>query len=223
MRLRGFRFYLMRPGSTRWLIAKEAAYGGRVTEPVRRVSPHQPPRPARSKPGEMVGGDRMSPQRHNYAPVYAEHLRRFVGRPVTLVEVGILRGTGLAIWSDLFPRGRIIGLDLDLANFENNRPALESAGAFAIDNVEVHEFDQFDCTPESVATLLRGRQIDILIDDGVHLNETILNTFKAMRPHLRQECVCFIEDNDKVADELKQLAPDFDVFSKGEMTVLSRV
>jgi hypothetical protein len=222
MKKQGWRFYVMRTGSVRWLIEKEAVYGGRVTEPIRRISAHDHRLPSARKYHEMAGGDRMSPVHHNYASFYAEYLRQFIGRPIVLVEVGILRGTGLAIWSDLFPRGRVIGLDLDLSNFQKNEQNLRHTGAFATNNVETHEFDQFDCNAESMADILRGDRIDIFIDDGVHLDETIKNTFKAVLPHLRQRCVCFIEDNDTVANQLRSLASGFVVQSKGEMTILSR-
>ncbi len=69
----------------------------------------------------MRGGDRMSPLRHNYGRYYEHALRPFVGREdVTLVELGILTGIGLAVWTDLFPHGRIIGLDIDLSHFAQN-------------------------------------------------------------------------------------------------------
>jgi hypothetical protein len=210
------------PGSARWLIAKEHAYGGWVQERIGRTSPHDPRSPERLRTGLMVGGDRMSPRTHNYASQYANHLRRFIGQRITFIEVGILRGTGLAIWSDLFPTGRIIGLDIDLSNFRKNEQTLRRAGAFAANNVEVHEFDQFVCDAEIVANILKGDQIDVFIDDGYHSNEAQTNTFKAVLPHLKQQCVYFIEDNDTVADQIKSLAPGFALESHGQMTILSR-
>jgi hypothetical protein len=225
MKMKLHRLFLpfLRPGGVRWLIAKEQAYGGRVDNiPVGRISPHDPRSPERLKIGRMVGGDRMSPEAHNYSPYYAKHLHRFIGRPITLVEVGILRGTGLAIWSDLFPTGRVFGLDIDLSNFKHNEENLKRAGAFSADNVEVHEFDQFACNPENVASILQGRQIDVFIDDGFHSNEAQIHTLKAVLPHLASECVYFVEDNDTVADQLQSLAPDFALESYGRMTILSR-
>lgn len=61
----------------------------------------------------MIGGDRML--HHGYAKKYAEYLLPFLNRvqPVTVLECGILRDTGIAIWCDLFQEGRIIGLDID--------------------------------------------------------------------------------------------------------------
>ena len=75
----------------------------------------------------MMGGDRML--HHGYGPTYARYLQPFVGaRNLTVAEFGILNGTGLAIWCDLFTDARVIGLDIDLSHFEGNRSALERRG-----------------------------------------------------------------------------------------------
>ena len=105
-------------GSWEWLALTESHYGGFKVG---------------SATGENRGGDRMSPFYHGYGETYAEFLKPFLAnrmKRITLVEVGILNGSGLAIWCDLFPNARVIGLDLDLSNFERNRPFLESKGAF---------------------------------------------------------------------------------------------
>jgi hypothetical protein len=211
-----------RPGSARWLIDTERKYGGHVIGIVRRtVSPHDPRPKEELKNGGMVGGDRMAPSAHGYSVHYARHLHKFSG-PVVVVEVGILRGTGLAIWSDLFQEGQVIGLDIDLSHFKDSKSKLIKSGAFSTNNVEVHEFDQFTCTPETFDKILNGRKVDIYIDDGFHTDETILNTFKAIRPHLQRRCVCFIEDNQTVATTLLRLDGSFNVESRGLLTILSR-
>jgi hypothetical protein len=138
------------------------------------------------------------------------------------VEVGILRGAGLAIWSDLFPDGRIIGLDIDLSHFRSSEGSLKRSGAFASNNVEAHEFDQFTCTEATLGSILRGASIDVFIDDGFHAEEPVLNTFKAVLPHLSDDCVCFIEDITTVAPQLSRSSPGFSVEQHGELTILSR-
>merc|ERR1719335_1564206 len=77
------------------------------------------------------GGDRM--KNHHYAPFYAKYLTKYLeGRKSTeaptIVEFGILTGTGLAMWSDLFPDSSIFGFDLDPQNFELNRKHLKDRG-----------------------------------------------------------------------------------------------
>merc|ERR1712224_482013 len=96
------------------------------------------------------GGDRMSDgvgddgePYHNYAPVYAEYLSKFVldKTTPTLVEVGILTGSGLAMWEDVFPESHIYGFDIDTSTFEKNLDQLRSLG-FNGTHVKVATMDQ---------------------------------------------------------------------------------
>jgi hypothetical protein len=117
-------------GSFDWLALTEARYGGlQLTRDCR-------------------GGDRMSPHYHNYGRCYAQFLKPFIAvpcaPPLILVEVGIFRGSGLAIWCDLFPNARVIGLDIDLSNFEGRRKRLEAMGAFRNNAPELFAFDQLN-------------------------------------------------------------------------------
>jgi len=133
----------------------------------------------------MTGGDRMF--HHGYAAAYSAHLRPFLLRGderLTIVEIGILKGTGLALWSALFPNADIIGLDIDLSHTEGNLDFLKSRGAFANRPPELHIFDQLEHGPSRIAEILRGRKIDLCIDDGYHSKRAILKTAEAVFPHL---------------------------------------
>lgn len=214
---------MLAKGSMSWLIASELMYGGYHNDvPRRKVSIHDLRTADELRQGGMIGGDRMSPFRNGYGRFYAKYLNDFVvaKSPVVFTEVGILKGTGLAIWSDLFPNGSIIGLDIDLSYTKNNLPLLEAKGAFANKNVELHEFDQYSCSPESVDSFLKGRKIDVCIDDGVHSDKAILNTFKAIYPHLSDRFVYFVEDNYTVHEKFGELRDVSVVESVGMFTVL---
>ena len=168
----------------------------------------------------MIGGDRMSRFHHGYSPIYARYIRPLVGRPVILVEVGILKGTGLATWSDLFPEGRVIGLDIDLGHIQANMPILTALGAFKNRNILLHEFDQFADNRALLGTILGDTKIDVVIDDGFHSDEAILTTLKSILPYLARSFVYFIEDNVTVASAIAVAYPQFSVASFGEITVL---
>ena len=164
------------------LIEIETRLGG-----VHRVPPgiHSPLDP-REKFGNMRGGDRMV--LHGYADIYAKHLIRFIGQSPVIVEIGVLKGTGLKMWRRLFPQSRIIGLDIDLSNC-----ALSDN-----DNIELYEFDQFK--PDM--SFLKSDKADIVIDDGCHIDEAILKTWEAFKPHLADSYVYFVEDNVPIQDQL---------------------
>jgi hypothetical protein len=151
------------PGSFEWLALTEKLYGGLQLAALNQ------------------GGDRISHRLHNYGRCYAQFLKPFVGvfDRLTLVEVGILKGSGLAIWCDLFPKARVIGFDIDLSNFQGNRKTLEQLGAFKKNTPELYSFDQLNATKaQTVLKEALGKEcIDVAIDDGCHSIESIEITF----------------------------------------------
>lgn len=145
-----------------------------------------------------IGGDRMSMKYHGYSIPYSYYLQKFSEvcskkRPV-IVEVGVLRGVGLAIWCDLFPEARVIGLDLDPGIFLANKENLIEMGAFKKNDPEIHYFDQFEDNRLSLEDVLQGDVVDVVIDDGAHTEEAILKTASSIQPYLSDEFLYFVED-----------------------------
>ncbi len=217
------KFSISSPGTIEWFIGTEIKYGGIETNvPRNKVSPKDPRTKEQISLGGMVGGDRML--HHGYAEKYSEYLLPYVKKcnPVTVVEFGILKGTGLAIWCDLFQNGRILGLDIDLSHINGNMDSLKNLGAFKKNQPELYVFDQFLDNTEYLSTILKGDSIDICIDDGFHSIESILSTMRSTLPYLADEFVYFIEDNEDVHREIKRLYPDLLVENKGHFTIVSR-
>ena len=188
-----------------WLKKTEEHFGGlQKNVPRHTVSKHDPRSSIEIKKGGMTGGDRMT--QHGYAKYYAKHLSKFVDnqtKSYTILECGILKGTGLATWSTLFPNATIIGLDIDLTHTKNNLDFLKSKGAFENSKLELYEFDQFIDNKSYIKEILQGRKLDIVIDDGFHSDFTILNTLECLTPHLSDNFCYFIEDNKTVYPKLK--------------------
>ncbi len=209
-------------GSEEWLVRAEKRFGGRVVNvPRRKVSPFDPRSEEQIKKGGMVGGDRM--EWHGYATVYSRFLAKFLRSRFcsgTLVEVGILKGTGLAIWCDLLPDWRIIGLDIDLSHFNANLADLKRRGAFKRNSPECFEFDQLYHDTDKLGSILEGDHVDIVIDDGLHSNEAILTTLDSIMPHLANEFVYFVEDNPNIYETLGHLYSQFRVHPYGALTVI---
>ncbi|MBT6709385.1 MAG: hypothetical protein HOB21_05145 [Candidatus Marinimicrobia bacterium] len=210
------------PGTEDWLINTEIKYGGIHTNvPRTKVSPKDPRSEKQLLIGGMIGGDRML--HHGYASNYSKYLIPFVmrGKPLTLVEIGILKGTGLAIWCELFKNGRILGFDIDLEHINKNMKNLKKIGAFQNNHPELYEFDQFLDNTELIGGLLKGDKIDICIDDGYHSNSSILNTMKNIIPYLADEFVYFVEDNKEVHKEIRKLYPKYFIVNEGYLTIVS--
>lgn len=213
------------PGNLRWLIETEQKYGGYIDGLPRRVMSKHHDSHSRAKLERrlMQGGDRML--FHDYAKTYARYLAPFVSsspsHSLTLIELGILKGTGLAIWCDLFESGRIIGLDIDLEYFNANMDNLKGLGAFANNIPELHHFDQYEDNRKYLGDILGDDKIDIFIDDGVHDPEAIMKTMECVIPYLSDQFVYFVEDNKWVHLQIRQNYPDFAVASYGRLTVVT--
>jgi hypothetical protein len=212
------------PGSHEWLVLSEMMYGGIQKRGARwkddsQIAEHTPI-------CDCIGGDRMSPHHHAYGRSYAEFLVPFLARrsaQLTVAEIGIFNGNGLARWCDLFPAARVLGLDLDLSNFEANRPKLEQLGAFSKNRPELHPFDQLDvhAAHDRMQCILDGAKVDIAIDDGHHSIRSIEITFEALHPHLAENFVYFIEDNFDTCDLVAPKYPQYRWHQRGELTVVT--
>jgi len=213
------------PGSAKWLVSKEMQYGGMHTNvPRKTVSPLDPRSPEEIRSGGMTGGDRM--MHHAYAKSYARNLKPWISvrerNQVVLCEVGILRGTGLAIWCDLFPKGKVVGLDIDLSNIKQNLNFLRGRGAFSCNQPELHQFDQLKPNNKILKKIFSEQSIDICIDDGLHSDEAVLNTFASLNPFLSDQFVYFVEDSFTAGRAIKRNYPDYTVGESGELTVVTR-
>jgi hypothetical protein len=150
----------------------------------------------------------------HYFDVYHRHLRRFVGRPVTVVEVGIYSGGSLPMWREYFGLGcHIHGIDI-----------MPECMAYAGPQVTVHTGDQAD---RRFWADFRKQVpvVDILIDDGGHEPEQQTVTLEEMLPHLAPGGVYICEDIHGTKNEFSEcvhaLADTLNEFDSREPNVLS--
>ena len=161
---------------------------------------------------------------HGYAVHYERFLKSYVqnrDQRLVICEVGILNGSGLAIWCDLFPNSRVIGLDIDISIAERNMDNLLKLGAFSDNSPELHKYDQLIDSTELLDEILDGDRIDIFIDDGAHFDDAIRTTMRSVLPHLSDPFVCIVEDNADVHRKLELEYPKFPLFVDGELTVIT--
>lgn len=209
-------------GSADWLALCELKMGG-LQKYVKRnkVSDYDPRTQEKILEGGMTGGDRMI--HHNYSKVYERYLRSFINQAdsLNILECGILKGTGLAVWSELFPTAHLIGLDIDLNHTKSNLDFLRGIGAFENNTLSLLNFDQFAPDTTELGELLGPQNLHIIIDDGFHSDETILNTMRVLKPFFAENFVYFAEDNSTVFPKIKNEFPEFIVESFGQMTVIT--
>jgi len=199
----------------------EHHFGGMHTVEVDYVGSHI----RESMPGGVArqsirsrGGDRMRVKKvfgggnvkNQYARTYASLLWPIISckKQMTICEIGILKGSGLALWNNLFPNSRLIGLDIDTKNFFSNFETLKALGAFrnSLLNTEervgecdlnIFSFDSWN-KKASELTLIKyfGEKvgIDFCVDDGDHQSIPQINNLELILPYLSNNFLYLIED-----------------------------
>jgi hypothetical protein len=119
----------------------------------------------------------------HYFEIYDRHFRKFVGRDLRLLEIGIFSGGSLEMWRSYFgDQCYIYGVDIaDVCRvYENSKTSV-----FIGDQEDRSFWKQFKRSVPPV---------DILIDDGGHTFGQQIVTFEEMLPHIRPGGVYVCED-----------------------------
>ncbi|MFV8279923.1 CmcI family methyltransferase [Christiangramia marina] len=125
---------------------------------------------------------------HFYTPHYQRHFRKYRFKKINLFEIGVggydnpyIGGNSLRMWKSFFPFARIFSIDLyDKSFLQENR-------------IKLFQGSQVD--EEFLYQVVRDiKKIDIIIDDGSHLNEHVISTFKLLFPKLKIGGYYVIED-----------------------------
>jgi hypothetical protein len=197
------------------LIALEKQFGGKYTVQKRSRSSLYRGLDENFYSATHTGGDRMLD--HGYAKHYAKVLPE---NPNTIVEMGILRGTGLALWSILYPDARIVGLDIDVSHFADNFDNLLGLGAFPGKPPEVIQFDELCMDSwDDLKVVLPAGSVDLWIDDAMHDTNSVVYAAKRARRYMARGGVYVIEDNE---DAFASLQADFanKIYQSGRFTAV---
>lgn len=125
---------------------------------------------------------------HDYTPNYHAMFARFRQRPVRVLEIGVggygepdKGGESLATWRDYFPQGRIVGIDIQRKTMDLGP------------RVRICQGSQVDA--EFLAQIVREEgPFDLIIDDGSHQNEHVIESFRLLFPTLAPGGIYAVED-----------------------------
>lgn len=118
---------------------------------------------------------------HWYTPHYQRYFQPLKGKRLNLLEIGVGGGESLRMWKAYFRKSRIVGIDLyDKTCFCENR-------------IDIRQCDQTDSELLHRLSNEFG-DFDIVIDDGSHLNEHVITTFRVLFPLLRPSGIYVVED-----------------------------
>ncbi|MCU9846394.1 hypothetical protein OEZ60_00045 [Defluviimonas sp. WL0024] len=125
---------------------------------------------------------------HHYTPVYHRLFGHLRNRPVRLLEIGVggfqdedRGGHSLAMWRDYFPNGEITSLDIHKKTIDLG-PRVKIFQGSQIDEAFLREIQDE-----------RG-PFDIIIDDGSHRNDHVLESYRILWTGLTPGGYYAIED-----------------------------
>lgn len=125
---------------------------------------------------------------HWYARHYKKHFQHLRKRKLAILEIGVggdedpLRGgESLRMWQDYFPRGMIYSIDIQEKRLPREK------------RIKIFKGSQAD--EKFLRNVARETgALDIIIDDGSHVNEHVIKTFKTLFPFLKNGGIYAIED-----------------------------
>ncbi len=118
----------------------------------------------------------------HYFEIYERYFSRMRGEAINVVEIGIGDGGSLQMWQKYFgSKAKIFGVDISTHAFQDDDDITYICG------------DQNDDFFLTSLPKLTG-PIDILIDDGSHINSHQIKTFELLFPHIRQGGIYLCED-----------------------------
>lgn len=118
-----------------------------------------------------------------YLDVYEKYLFDFIDSDINLLEIGVKNGQSLRVWKEYFQKAKIFGLDIDprCKKFEEDR--IEILIGSQSDRKLIESF---------LSTLNNG--LDVIIDDGSHINELTIKSFEILFDRLNEGGIYIIED-----------------------------
>jgi demethylmacrocin O-methyltransferase len=135
--------------------------------------------------GEIYGTDKVESR---YLPIYETYFRKLRRKRIKLLEIGVggyddpsVGGNSLRMWKKYFHFGKIFSIDIC------DKSALQESRLQIFKGSQVDE-KFLDNVITEIGTP------DIIIDDGSHICEHIITTFKLLFPKLKDGGIYVIED-----------------------------
>ena len=121
---------------------------------------------------------------HTYIPVYQKLFEPYQNKNIKILEVGISTGSSLILWSKYFSNAEIHGADIQFEELKRDQLNLHT-------KLKLHLGDS---TKKTFTETLDN--YDIIIDDGSHVPEDQISTYKNLIGKLNDGGIYIIEDID---------------------------
>jgi hypothetical protein len=137
---------------------------------------------------------------HSYIELYETLLNKKRYSAKNILEVGVQRGGSIRLWHDYFENATIYGLDVNLS-YDSilNEPRIKVLLADAYDEKFFKN------------NFLEKIQFDMMLDDGPHSLESMIQFIKLYSQVLADDGILIIEDVQSIEwlDELRNAVPEY--------------
>lgn len=149
---------------------------------------------------------------HSYIEVYEEILSPYRADAKNVLEIGLMSGESLRMWSEYF-FGKVYGMDCDIKPIGGMADLTHTIAAGY--NVIIGDA----ANPFDVAKHFLGMKLDVVIEDANHDFKQQLDIYGNMKPYLSKGGIYIIEDVQDI-DKTGQYFERID--SEKEITILDR-
>jgi len=152
---------------------------------------------------------------HSYLQVYQQLFNKKKETAVNVLEIGICHGGSIKLWNDFFTNATVHGLDI--------KP-IEKVWEAIKNNEKIKLYtstDAYDYNFFTTNFLDKNIKFDILIDDGPHTLESMIQFIKLYSQIMKDDGILVIEDvqsldwidalQNEVPDHLKQFTNTYDL------------
>lgn len=124
---------------------------------------------------------------HNYVEQYDLFFKSLKDAPITLLEIGFYHGSSAYLWDEYFthPNAQLHHIDIDKNCYRYTNKLSPKSFLHMVDQSNSDQLTQFAS---------QIGEFDIIIDDGSHIVEHQIISFKALFPFLKPGGVYIIED-----------------------------
>lgn len=116
-----------------------------------------------------------------YLDWYEKYFQEYKDLPANILEIGVRDACSLKTWEEFFPNAKIFGIDIEDKKKHDNERIKTFCG------------DQSD-TLFINSVISQTGPLDIVIDDGSHINHITLKSFELLFPALKPGGLYIIED-----------------------------
>ena len=152
---------------------------------------------------------------HSYLDLYQSLLEHKKTTATNVLEIGVAEGGSIKLWYDFFPNATIHGVDIQNMDHvwheirDKDRIRLYSRDAYDSEFVMQTFLSPSPTELESKNATWRAQCFDLVVDDGPHSLQSMLDFIRLYSPLLKDDGILIIEDvqSDDWLDVLRDHVP----------------